>query len=158
MLLAVVVLAAITWHGGRVCAEQQGQAQPRAIAVSVSGVEGYWTGLGAVGVPDLSSSLDRNGLYVIHGIVRNESSAPLRFVRLRFELLDDAGKTVASQEGFNRSAESMLDSLRFGGERDDSSIQTVAMPPGATDTFRTAFVAEETPRFRTHRVSVVEVE
>lgn len=157
-LLVAAVLAVAIWHGDRARAQQQAPLRPHTAEVSVSGVEGYWTGLGAVGVPDLSNSLDRNGLYVIHGVVRNDSPAPIRFVRLRFELLDDDGKTVATQEGFNRAAESMLDSRRFGGELDDSSIRTVAIPPGATDTFRTAFVAEETPRFHTHRVSVVDVE
>jgi len=158
VLLAAAVLMAASWHGERARAQQQAAPKPHPAEVSVSGVEGYWTGLGAVGVPDMSNSLGRNGLYVIHGTVRNDSSAPIRFVRLRFELLADDGKAVATQEGFNRAAESMLDSRRFGGELDDSRIRTVAIPPGATDTFRTAFVAEETPRFRTHRVSVVGVE
>lgn len=98
-----------------------------------------------------STPAEHPGVFVISGFVENASASPVHHVVLRYELLDDAGKVVYRDEGFNRSAEVLA-------ETEASAPSTVPaivpIAPGARDTFRMIFLNEELPRFRRTRVTV----
>jgi hypothetical protein len=91
--------------------------------------------------------------YNVVGRLKNTSDHPLQFVKLRIEVLDDAGKVVASTDAWNESAEGL-------GVPDVPQAEILAklkpIPAGATERFRGSFLEEETPPFKSYRVLVVE--
>lgn len=136
-----------------------GPAHARLGDVSIVEVNSYWTSLGAglAAAPGANPFAAGNGLFVISGTIRNESSEAVEYVLLRFELLDGSGAVVYREEGFNRSAEGMV-------PNDDDPAPQVArasvrpIAAGASDSYRMIFLGNEIPRFQTPRVSVVAVE
>jgi hypothetical protein len=93
--------------------------------------------------------------YSVVGRLKNTSPHALRYVKLRIEALDAAGKVVASTDTYNESAEALgvpeVDgrALLAGGK-----IKPVAA--GTEERFRGGFMKDETPAFTSYRVTVVE--
>jgi hypothetical protein len=93
--------------------------------------------------------------YNVVGRVQNTGTQPLRWVKLRIEALDGAGKAVASTETYNESAEVLT--VPEANPKDLLTKGKVKpLPAGATERFRGSFLKEETPAFATYRVTVVE--
>ena len=93
--------------------------------------------------------------YNVVGRLQNTSDHPLRFVKLRVDAVDAAGKVVASAVTYNESAEVLTvqeakpaELLRAG--------KVKPLAAGAEERFRASFLDEETPPFTTYRVTVVE--
>jgi hypothetical protein len=94
----------------------------------------------------------------IVGKLTNAGDQPVRYVRLKAELLDKDGKVVASTDFFNYKAEGLgRDDLK--GSLDDklAQVKPQPIPPDGSDNFRCSFLKEETPPFATHRVTVTAV-
>lgn len=93
--------------------------------------------------------------YNVVGKLRNTGDHALRYVKLRIEALDAAGKVVASTDTWNESAEAL-------GVPEVSAAELLAggkvkpLAAGAEERFRGSFLDEETPPFETYRVTVVE--
>jgi hypothetical protein len=93
--------------------------------------------------------------YNVVGRLRNTSGHQLRYVRLRIDALDAAGKVVASTDAYNESAEALA-------VPDVSATELLAkgkvkpLASGAEERFRASFLAEETPPFKDYRVTVTE--
>lgn len=92
--------------------------------------------------------------YNVVGTLKNTGTTPLQYVQLKVELLDGAGKVVASMETYNESAEA----LTAPGADVAALLKSGKVKPlaaGAIERFRTSFLEEETPKFENHRVVVV---
>jgi hypothetical protein len=92
-------------------------------------------------------------VFVMRGELRNTSSKPIRYIVLRYELLDDKGAVLQDMEGYNRSAESM----RPDEEGNVHAELVKPIPAGGVDSYRMVFFHDEVPRFKSQRVRVVEV-
>lgn len=92
-------------------------------------------------------------MFVMRGELRNTGKRPVRYVVLRYELLDDKGKVLKDAEGYNRSAESMRPDEQ--GKVDAEKVTPIVA--GGTDSYRMVFFHDEVPRFATQRVRVAEV-
>jgi hypothetical protein len=92
--------------------------------------------------------------YNVVGTVENTGAKPLQYVQLKVELLDAAGKVVASMETYNESAEA-LTAPGVDAAALVKAGKVKPVPAGATERFRTSFLEEETPKFESHRVVVV---
>lgn len=91
--------------------------------------------------------------YNVVGKLKNTSDHPLQFVQLRIEVLDAAGKVVASTDAWNESAEGLgVPDV----PRADMLAKVKPLAAGATERFRGSFLEEETPPFTSYRVVVVE--
>jgi len=95
--------------------------------------------------------------YNVVGRLKNTGTRPLRYVKLRIEALDAAGKQVAAIDTYNESAEV----LAVEGLPGDVAERLRTMKPkplaaGAEERFRGGFMADETPAFTSYRVRVVE--
>lgn len=149
------------WRGpaGRAPGTRPG---PPGEAAGAAGVEieahgAYWTRfpLGLPGEEEGGAEL-----FVIRGEVRNASpTRELRFVELRYELLDERGRVVKSEQGYNRAAESLrtIDVGEGAPAELLSRIPDVPLRPIAAqgrDGFRMFFVATETPPFASYRIAV----
>jgi len=93
--------------------------------------------------------------YNVVGRLKNTSDHALRWVKLRIDAVDGGGKTVASTETYNESAEVLTvpeanpkDLLEKG------KVKPIAA--GAEERFRGSFLKEETPAFASYTVTVVE--
>jgi hypothetical protein len=122
--------------------------------VAILSHRAYWTDLAR-----FEASGDGSGetprLLVIRGEIRNESRTALDHVKFVFELLDPTGRTVASEFGYNRSAESLrpLDSpMPVSVEQPP----VAPLAPGAIDSFRMVLLRHEIPEFTAYRVRVIE--
>lgn len=92
-------------------------------------------------------------MFVMRGELRNTGERPVRYVVLRYELLDDQGKVVKDVEGYNRSAESM----RPDEEGKVYPDKVTPIPAGGTDNYRMVFFHDEVPPFTSQRVRVTEI-
>lgn len=92
-------------------------------------------------------------MFVMRGELRNKGDAPVRYVVLRYELLDDKGNVLQDVEGYNRNAESM----RPDEEGHAHPQDVKAIPAGGVDSYRMVFFHDEVPRFASQRVRVSEV-
>jgi hypothetical protein len=93
--------------------------------------------------------------YNVVGRLRNTSDHALRFVKLRVDAVDAGGKVVASTVTYNESAEV----LTVPEARPEDLLKAGKVKPlaaGAEERFRASFLKDETPAFKTHRVTVVE--
>jgi hypothetical protein len=91
--------------------------------------------------------------YNVVGKLENTSDHPLRYVKLRIEVLDEAGKVVASTDAWNESAESLgVPDV----PKDELLAKVKPLAAGAEERFRGSFLEEETPPFKSYRVVVVE--
>src|SRR6185369_5776869 len=94
--------------------------------------------------------------YNVVGKLRNDGSKPLRWVKLRVEAVDKAGKVVASTETYNESAGALAVPDLSAAEKDALRPRLKPLAPGAEEAFRAGFLRDETPPFETHKVTVVE--
>ena len=91
--------------------------------------------------------------YNVVGRLRNTSGHALAYVKLRLEARDDHGKTVASTDIYNESAEALgVPEVK----REDALKKVKPLADGAEERFRGSFLKEETPAFKDYRVTVVE--
>jgi hypothetical protein len=93
--------------------------------------------------------------YNVVGRLKNTSDHPLQFVKLRIELLDEAGKVVASTETWNEEAE-VLGVPEADGTALLAQGKIKPIPAGTEQRFRGSFLDEETPPFKSYRVLVIE--
>jgi hypothetical protein len=94
--------------------------------------------------------------YNVVGKLRNDGPRPLRWVKLRVDAVDKAGKVVASTETYNESAGALAVPDLSQAEKDALRPRLKPLAPGAEEAFRAGFLRDETPPFETHRVAVVE--
>jgi hypothetical protein len=94
--------------------------------------------------------------YNVVGKLRNDGPNALRWVKLRVDAVDKAGKVVASTETFNESAGALAVPELSAAEKDALRPKLKPLAPGAEEAFRAGFLRDETPPFETHRVTVVE--
>jgi hypothetical protein len=82
--------------------------------------------------------------YNVVGKLRNDGPRALRWVKLRVDAVDKAGKVVASVPDLSAA--------------ENVALRTRLKPlaPGAEEAFRAGFLRDETPPFETHQVTVVE--
>jgi hypothetical protein len=93
--------------------------------------------------------------YNVVGRLKNTSGHALRWVKLRIDAIDDAGKIVASTDTYNESAEALT--VPEANPRDLLAKGKVKpLAAGAEERFRGSFLKEETPTFKDYRVTVVE--
>ena len=93
--------------------------------------------------------------YNVVGRLKNTSGHTLRWVKLRIDAVDDAGKVVASTDTYNESAEV----LTVPEANPQDLLAKGKVKPLAADgeeRFRGSFLKEETPAFKDYRVTVVE--
>ncbi len=93
--------------------------------------------------------------YNVVGRLRNTSGHAVRYVKLRIDAVDDAGKVVASTDTYNESAEALgvpdLDAKELL-----ASGKVKPLAAGTEERFRGSFLKDETPAFADYRVTVVE--
>lgn len=94
--------------------------------------------------------------YNVVGKLRNDGPKALRWVRLRIDAVDKAGKVVASAETYNESAGALAVPDIGPAEKDALRPKLKPLPAGAEEAFRAGFLRDETPPFETHTVTVVE--
>ena len=94
--------------------------------------------------------------YNVVGKLRNDGTKPLRWVKLRVDAVDMAGKVVASTETYNESAGALAVPDLSAAEKDALRPKLKPLAPGAEEAFRAGFLRDETPPFETHKVTVVE--
>jgi hypothetical protein len=93
--------------------------------------------------------------YNVVGRLKNTSGHALRWVKLRIEAVDAAGKVVASTETYNESAE-VLTVPEANPQDLLAKGKVKALAADAEERFRGSFLKEETPAFTDYRVTVVE--
>jgi hypothetical protein len=101
--------------------------------------------------------VDERAIFLISGEVENVSDQRIAWVKFRFDLLDAGYDVVASEYGYNRSAEAMREPAVERGEQDPASLNIPAIEPGKADGFRMTFFRSEVPRFVRWRVKILEV-
>lgn len=94
--------------------------------------------------------------YNVVGKLRNDGPQALRWVKLRVDAVDEAGKVVASTETYNESAGALAVPDLSPAEKDALRPRLKPLAPGAEEAFRAGFLRDETPPFETHRVTVVD--
>jgi len=94
--------------------------------------------------------------YNVVGKLRNDGPKALRWVKLRVDAVDKAGKVVASTETYNESAGALAVPDISQAEKDALRAKLKPLAPGAEEAFRAGFLRDETPPFETHKVTVVE--
>jgi hypothetical protein len=94
--------------------------------------------------------------YNVVGKLRNDGPTALRWVKLRVDAVDKAGKVVASTETYNESAGALAVPDISQAEKDALRAKLKPLAPGAEEAFRAGFLRGETPPFETHKVTVVE--
>lgn len=95
--------------------------------------------------------------FQVVGSVTNGGAAPVGAVRVRVELLDTAGAVVAAYEGWNGRAEALGDLEGAAARAKLAELLPAPIAPGESDRFRSTFLGEETPDFRSHRMRVLAV-
>ena len=121
--------------------------------VRITDHSAYWANVLGIGID--GECVQGAGLLVMRGEVRNDTGLEIDHVKLAFELLDDAGKVVAAEEGYNRNSEMLrpIDSPIPWSVEDPPHVP---IPKDGSDSFRMLFVRSETPPFSTYRIRVVE--
>jgi hypothetical protein len=98
--------------------------------------------------------------YNVVGRLKNTSGHPLAYVKLRIDALDAKGKTVASTDTYNESAEILTVEIEGGAPKDPAERLKTAkvkpLAPDAEERFRGSFLKDETPAFTDYRVTVVD--
>lgn len=95
--------------------------------------------------------------FQVVGTVTNGGTVPVGAVRIRVELLDDAGKVVATFDGWNARAEALGDLDDAAARAELVELAPGPIGPGESDRFRSTFLEDETPKFASHRIRVVTV-
>jgi hypothetical protein len=97
--------------------------------------------------------------YNVVGRLKNVSGHPLAYVKLRIDALDASGKTVASSDAYNESAEALTVQVEdipgvAAGALQKPTVKPLA--PDAEERFRGSFLKDETPPFTDYHVTIVE--
>ena len=99
-------------------------------------------------------------IYTVLAHVKNVSVAPIQYVRVKVELIDKNGKTVAERVGYNVSAE-VLEVVIEGAEAaapEQRLSQVKPIAPGASDLVRISLDKTDIGKpFRKTNVVLVEV-
>ena len=95
--------------------------------------------------------------FQVVGTVKNDSSQTAGAIRVRTELLDDAGKVVATFDSWNARAEALGDLNGDAARAELAKLAPGPVAPGTSDRFRATFLEDETPKFTGHRVRIVNV-
>ena len=93
--------------------------------------------------------------YNVVGRLKNTSDHALRWIKLRIDAVDDAGKVVATTDTYNETAEV----LTVPEANPKDLLAQGKVPPlaaGAEQRFRGSFLKDETPAFTNYRVTIVE--
>ena len=155
-----VVVAALCW----IAESSAGEGQAHRVGPPVHGTaesagplritdhSAYWANVMGIGID--GECVQGAGLLVMRGEVRNDTGIEIDHVKLAFELLDDAGKVVAAEEGYNRNSE-MLRPIESPIPWTVEDPPHLPIPKDGSDTFRMLFVRTETPPFSTYRIRVV---
>ena len=93
--------------------------------------------------------------YNVVGVLENTSGHALRYVKVRIDALDGAGKVIGSTDTYNEGAE-VLSAPEIDPQKILASGKVKPLPAGAEERFRGGFMADEFPAVKSHRVSVVE--
>lgn len=121
--------------------------------IRVKWAEGQSTALAAGG----ELGVDERAMFLITGEVQNVSDQRIAWVKFRFDLLDAGYDVVASEYGYNRSAEALREPAVESGQQDPATLKIPPIDPGSTDGFRMTFFKSEVPRFVRWRVKILEV-
>jgi hypothetical protein len=122
--------------------------------VRVKWAEGHSSALAAGG----ELGIDERAIFLISGEVENVGDQRIAWVKFRFDLLDAGYDVVASEYGYNRSAEALREPAVESGQQDPATLKIAPIEPGKTDGFRMTFFKSEVPRFVRWRVKILEVE
>lgn len=95
--------------------------------------------------------------FQVVGTLTNAGTSPVGAVRIRIELLDASGKVVATFDGWNSRAEALGDLEGDAARAELAELSPGPIAPGESDRFRSTFLAEETPKFASHRIRVLTV-
>ena len=95
--------------------------------------------------------------FQVVGTVSNGSQQTFGAILIRTELLDDGGKVVASVDSWNARAEALGDLSGDAARAELATLSPGPIAPGTSDRFRGTFLEDETPKFTSHRVRVVNV-
>ncbi len=96
-------------------------------------------------------------VYTVLAEVKNVSSAPIQYVKVKVELLDKNGKLVAERVGYNVGAE-VLEGEAGSAPSKDALKKVKPIPAGGTDHVRLSLDKEEIGKpFRTTHVVIIEV-
>jgi len=93
--------------------------------------------------------------YNVVGRLKNTSGHPVRWVKLRIDAVDDAGKVVASTDTYNESAE-VLTVPEANPQDLLAKGKVKPLAADAEERFRGSFLKDETPPFKDYRVTVRE--
>jgi len=93
--------------------------------------------------------------YNVVGRLKNTSGHTLKFVKLRIDAVDDAGKVVASTDTYNESAE-VLTVPEANPQDLLAKGKVKPLAADAEERFRGSFLKDETPPFKDYRVTVRE--
>jgi hypothetical protein len=93
--------------------------------------------------------------YNVVGVLKNTSAHALRYVKVRLEAVDAAGKVLGTTDTYNESAE-VLSAPEIDPQKVLASGKVKPLAPGAEERFRGGFMADEYPGVKSHRVRVVE--
>jgi len=99
---------------------------------------------------------DAEPIFVIAGTLKNTSAAPLSYVKMQFELLDNAGVVLVSDYGYNRQAEALREEVYESGKKTLQEMQITALKAGAEESFRFLFFKVDIPEFHSYRVRIME--
>ncbi len=132
--LVALTVVALVWSGG---------ATARAADAEILEHKGRWeSGYGST-------------WYNVVGRLKNTSSYPLKWVKLRIDAVDDQGKVVASTETYNESAE-VLTVPEANPQELLKQGKVKSLAAGAEERFRGSFLKDEPPAFKDYKVTVVE--
>jgi hypothetical protein len=96
-------------------------------------------------------------LYSATARLENRSNDAVRFVKVKLELFDKNGASVASKEGYNLAAEALGDDT-VPGTFDEKLARVRPIPPGGSDPLRLSLDKADIGKpFRKAVVSIVEV-
>lgn len=93
--------------------------------------------------------------YNVVGRLKNTSGHELRWVKLRIDAVDGAGKVVASTDTYNESAE-VLTVPEANPQDLLAKGKVKPLAADAEERFRGSFLKDETPAFTDYKVTVVE--
>lgn len=101
--------------------------------------------------------------YRVFGDLKNVSSEPVRFVKLRMTLLGAEGKPVLERVAYNQSAEALAEQETEGYEETltfaEKLAKTKPLAPGQVELFRIGLAKEDipaSPRFVRYRLEILE--
>ena len=93
--------------------------------------------------------------YNVVGRLKNTSGHDLRWVKLRIDAVDAAGKVVASTDTYNESAE-VLTVPEANPQDLLAKGKVKPLAAGTEERFRGSFLKDETPPFKDYKVVIVE--